>query len=480
MAARENQTYLITTIVFVLLALAFLLVAILGINKATEYADLNESYKADLNYQEQLANAQKLQTEVLKSYIGDLGFSVAEVETRINSIKQASDRVQGATQKEEISAILTSINAIKGLYEQDMAAHIGSDNPDQQAQDFTWRSLIGNLSSVLGKKHGELNIKSVQALDAQKDAESKIAAMESTVDELQKTLKKTQDDLVTEKQTNQEKQRQLTDALEESRSKTEKLAGEYDNFQQAARARQNELNNEISGLTNENVLLKNKINIYEREVFDRPDGQIVKVSPQIGSVFIDLGRADGLTVNRTFAIYDRTVTNFEKGQHKAMIEVTQVGGNQAEARVTDENPNDPILTGDYVLTATWDPGFRVPVALAGRFDLDRDGFDDTDKLVQMVKRNGGDVVARHDAEGNLTGNIDSNTRYLVLGEAPELGVDASPEIVRAMKELEDQADRNTVQVIGLNKLLNRMGVRGKPRIETLDGSIKDGFTTRNP
>jgi hypothetical protein len=49
-----------------------------------------------------------------------------------------------------------------------------------------------------------------------------------------------------------------------------------------------------------------------------------------------------------------------------------------------------------------------------------------------------------------------------------------------MKELEDQADRNTVQVIGLNKLLNRMGVRGKPRIETLDGSIKDGFTTRNP
>ena len=50
MAARENQTYLITTIVFVLLALAFLLVAILGINKATEYADLNETYQADLNY----------------------------------------------------------------------------------------------------------------------------------------------------------------------------------------------------------------------------------------------------------------------------------------------------------------------------------------------------------------------------------------------------------------------------------------------
>ena len=478
MAARENQTYLITTIVFVLLALAFLLVAILGINKATEYADLNETVQADLNYQEQLANAQKLQTEVLKSYIGDLGFSVAEVDTRINSIKKVADRVQGETQKAEINAILTGINSVKEVYQQDMAAHIGSDDPEEQSQDFTWRSLIGNLSSVLGKKHGELNIKSVQALEAQRDAESKISTMQNTVAELQKTLKKTQGDPVTEKQTNQQKQRELTDALEESRSKTEKLAGDYDNFQQAARARENNLDNQIVGLTGQNTLLKNKINVYEREVFDRPDGEIVKVAPRIQSVFIDLGRLDGLTVNRTFAVYDRTVTNFEKGRHKAMIEVISVGGRQAEARVTDEDPNNPILAGDFVLTATWDPGFRVPIALAGRFDLDGDGFDDTDKLVQMIRRNGGTVVARHDSEGTLSGKIDSDTRYLVLGESTDLDVNASPEISKATQELEDQADRNTVQVIGLNKLLNRMGVRGKPRIETLDGRIQDGFIRR--
>ena len=146
--------------------------------------------------------------------------------------------------------------------------------------------------------------------------------------------------------------------------------------------------------------------------------------------------------------------------------------------MTDEDPNNPILAGDYVLTATWDPGFRVPIALAGRFDLDGDGFDDTDKLVQMIRRNGGTVVARHDSEGTLSGKIDSDTRYLVLGESTDLDVNASPEISKATQELEDQADRNTVQVIGLNKLLNRMGVRGKPRIETLDGRIQDGFIRR--
>ena len=68
----------------------------------------------------------------------------------------------------------------------------------------------------------------------------------------------------------------------------------------------------------------------------------------------------------------------------------------------------------------------------------------------------------------------------MLGESPDFGADASPEIAKAMKEFEGQADRNTVQVISLNKLLNRMGVRGKPRIETLDGRIKDGFAPRSP
>ncbi len=478
MAARENQTYLITTIIFVVLALAFLLVAVLGINKANEYSDLNQKVTSDLEYEKKLSQAQSIQAEILKAYVGDLGPSVAEVETQVNSLKRLADRLEGP-QKDSINAISKSVADIQAVYERDMRANVASDD-EEQAQDFTWRGLNANLSAVVSKSHGNLNIKTNEALAAQRDAESKIAAMNSTLAELQKTLKKTQDDLATEKQTNQQKQRQLTDALDESRSKTEKLAGDYANFQQESRAQQNELKNQIGDLTNENVILKNKINIYEREVFDRPDGEVVKVSPGINSIFIDLGSADGLTVNRTFTVYDRSVTNFEKGKGKAMVEVINVGRHQAEARVIDEDPRNPILTNDYVLTATWDPGFRVPIALAGKFDLDRDGFDDTDRLAQMIIRNGGSVVARHDAEGAVRGKIDSDTRYLVLGEAPSEGPDAKPEVVKAMETLENQADRNTVQVIGLNKLLNRMGVRGKPRIETLDSSIRDGFSQRNP
>ena len=69
--------------------------------------------------------------------------------------------------------------------------------------------------------------------------------------------------------------------------------------------------------------------------------------------------------------------------------------------LSDENPVDPILKYDHILTPTWDPGFKLKIALAGRFDLDGDRFDDTEKLVRLIERNGGTVVAKHDEKGNV-------------------------------------------------------------------------------
>ena len=199
----------------------------------------------------------------------------------------------------------------------------------------------------------------------------------------------------------------------------------------------------------------------------------------MNSVFIDLGRLDGLEPNRAFVVYDQSVTNFEKDRHKATVEVVRVLESQAEARITGEDPTNPILSGDFVLTAVWDPGHTVRMALAGKFDMDNDGYDDTEKLEQLIKRNGGIVVARHNQDGEIQGKIDSTVRYLVLGAAPNLGVDANPAVVRAMDEMEAMADENTVQVIDMRKLLIKMGVRNQAKIEKLDSRIGE-FETRNP
>lgn len=216
--------------------------------------------------------------------------------------------------------------------------------------------------------------------------------------------------------------------------------------------------------------MKIKINGYEREVFDRPDGTIVKVASRLKSVFINLGFEDGLPQNETFSIYDQDVINFDKGKHKAKIEVTRIYPYRAEARITEEDPTNPILTGDHVLTATWDPGNKVKFAVAGAFHLDGDIYDDREKLIKMIERNGGEVVATHDSEGTITGKIDASVRYIVVGKKPTLAEDAGEGLMRnssaiqaAMRTLQAEAKKNTVEPIDLAKLLNRMGVRAKPK-----------------
>jgi hypothetical protein len=104
----------------------------------------------------------------------------------------------------------------------------------------------------------------------------------------------------------------------------------------------------------------------------------------------------------------------------------------------------------------------------------------------MIERNGGKVAATHDDEGNIIGKIDPTVRYLVVGRPPSLLEDAtenskrnSSAITDAMRDMQEEAKRNTVEPIDLQKLLNRMGVRATPKTVQLDDRI-GGFPKRTP
>ena len=104
-------------------------------------------------------------------------------------------------------------------------------------------------------------------------------------------------------------------------------------------------------------------------------------------------------------------------------------------------------------TAAWDPGDRTPLALAGLFDLDDDGECDLLRMVQLIKDNGGNVVVQHDDRGAIFGKIDSSVRYLVIGETEG----ASEEVLRAIEELKNQAEKVGVEVVGCGRLFAWMG-----------------------
>ena len=476
MAARENQGYLIAVIVLVLLSLILALLAFLGWSSANENSDLltAANQKAALNGA--LADAQKAEADILKSYVGIDGYTVDTVGTLVSSFdrfKQAAG--DGADQVEAVRARVIEVGEV---YTKDMKINSAVGSEDA-AQNQTWRATVANVASALRKKHNDIFIQNNELKRLQENADAEIAAKQAAMDELQKNLEATQTALAQQKQTAAKNEQELTGKLEQNQTNLQQVTSNFDNARQTTAKMKRDFESTIDEYVAENSSLKSKVNTYEKETFDLPDGKITKVSP--GTVYVNLGYADGLRVNRSFAVYDSTVNNYEKGSHKAMIEIVNiVGDHAAEARVTLEEPTDPILTGDLILTATWDPGYSTPIALAGVFDLDADGFSDREKLMQMIERNGGNVVAYHDEDGNITGSLDSATRYLVMGPSPKEGIDYNANVAKSMQVLYEQAEQNTVQVIDLRKLLNWMGVHGRGRIERMDNRIGESFQPRSP
>jgi len=482
MAARENQGYLIAVIVLVLLTLVLALVAFLGVQKAYEQAEAAEAVEAKLNVARQIAKAEGLKGNALKGIIG-LGVTPAEINKAIQDLQVLStNRDLAEADKKHIGDILTEVRKAKEAYDLETGGRIQSGD-DDAAKVATLLSRITDLTALVDRIRKDYKNESRRASDAAEAAEKDIERAE-------KTLKSREEELLAVKQNASEaaaaalvKETTLTEEVEANKKAIAEVTRKSEEAAQQAAAMIREQKNQITVIEEENVNLKTTLNQLTRESFENSDGKVVRVAISADTVFIDIGRADGLTANRTFSVYDQAVTDFKNATPKAMIEVVRVGDFRSEARVISQNLVDPILRNDHILTATWDPGFMVKFALAGRFDLDGDRFDDTEKLIRMIERNGGEVVVSHDLKGKITGEMSPEVRYLVKGNAELIGgQDDDPdagEILNVVRDLESAALKNTVQVIDLQKLLNRMGVRARPKTSQLDFP-PGGFVPRQP
>lgn len=475
MAARENQGYLIAVIILVLLTLILALAAFLGLSKASENASSKLQFEEDLKYNKKLVEAYEGQANILKALAGDFEGDVDDVKTiqdRLNGLPRNME----SSQQTALQEIADEAKAIYEAYEKDMAGVSTEDG-----LKVPWRQRIRDLTQLVAKKNDLYNVQVRQSEATEADAKLTIAEKDKAMVAMQGSMTKLQESLAETEKRSLEKEAELKDSLDKAVASNETVNKAFAAFRQTADEQIRTAQNDIKIVENTNQELKAEINKLTRKDFDRADGRIVKVSAPLRSVVVDLGSNHGLVNNQTFSIYDKTVTNFKEGQHKAMIEITKVFPFRAEARIIDERPTNPILTGDHILTATWDPGYSVPMAVTGRFDLDGDIYDDTQKLIQMINRNGGKVVAWHDDQGNIQGKLDSSVRYLVVGDAPVSGANSeNPEVARAiviaMQQMQQDAEANTVEPIDLQKLLNRMGVRAQPKTLKYDRS----FRPRNP
>jgi len=205
-----------------------------------------------------------------------------------------------------------------------------------------------------------------------------------------------------------------------------KVDAQVDSIKQAAAETEARLNASIGKLTEEKVIVESQLNALRSQknlAVVRPgdegalvDGTVVQTDGASRQVYISLGTKNHVVLGMTFTVYTNAEAirpdadgNYPRG--KATLEVTSVGENSSTCRITSEVRGNPVVKGDVVANAVYDPNKSYRFVVYGNFDTNRDGAATTlerDDVRAMIESWGGAVVS----------DLGGDTDFLVLGERP--------------------------------------------------------------
>jgi hypothetical protein len=148
------------------------------------------------------------------------------------------------------------------------------------------------------------------------------------------------------------------------------------------------------------------------------DGRVVAVDPAEGSATIDLGHANKIRVGMSFAVYEEpsAIRPDADGQYpagKGAIEVIRIDGTSAVCRVVSERAGNPVVRGDVIANAVYDPRKVYKFLVAGNFDTNHDG------VATDAERTGITAMIA-DWGGQFTDVLSGDVDFLVMGQRPTL------------------------------------------------------------
>jgi hypothetical protein len=152
------------------------------------------------------------------------------------------------------------------------------------------------------------------------------------------------------------------------------------------------------------------------------DGKIVDAPGSSDEVFIDRGKKDRIVLGMTFEVYGSSsqlgAVNPQTGEvarGKASLQVTKVSDTTSTCKITRSIPGNPIIKGDVIANAIYDPMYKFKFLVHGKFDVDGDGRateQEAEYLRSLVIEWGGTVVTGDELPGDLD--------FLVLGLEPPI------------------------------------------------------------
>lgn len=418
MASSENQGLQIALIIFVMLTI---LLSVTTFMFFREYTEAFEKSKKDAE------NATKAQTA--------LTGAVAEMD----SLKKIIG-VNEAAKIDEVQAMLT----------EDMLKYA----PTAPDESKFYRPALEHVAQAYNAKTAEL-IAAREEIQQERDAREKVEkAKQTQVAAAEANAKQAQEDLAKAKAAFEADRKKMTDDQAELARQLQEKNTAFTELADKSKKQIDELTTETKKLDLSNEYLRKKNEDLDPTAgFEVPDGEIVWVDQRSRSAYINVGQADGLRRQTTFSVVagDENVGSDQKT--KGRLEVTEVlGPHFAECRILEDKLTDPLVTRDKIYTPLWHPGRSESFALVGFIDLDGDGKDDRETVRELIRMNGGRIDAEDSPEGKQIGELNLNTRYLVLGEQPH-----DDALSKAYTKLQGEALKLGVRFLPVSKFLDQMG-----------------------
>ncbi len=362
------------------------------------------------------------------------------------------------TESNEVKALIgvppeTPLADLKQTFADDMAKYGATLAQDKK---FYRDALVQQQVDILAAKQEVLVEKSANA-SYKTRIDGVEAANQQRVAQVQGGFEVKANDFTTTAQGFTEKERALVTQKDELvRQITEKQA-ELDELNRSAADAKQALQKDIEKLERGISILRVERDELTNESPEVPDGQIRWVNQRNRSVWLNLGSADRLTPLVKFSVFGSDGSAVARTATKGSVEVTKIlGEHLAEARILEDDINNPLLPGDLIYTPLWRAGRQEHFAFAGVLDIDGDDNDDSDVVRDLVRMNNAVVDAWLDHNGKLEGGLTVQTRYLVVGDAPKNQADE-------YSKLRAEAVKKGIPLLPLDKFLDYVGYASTSR-----------------
>jgi len=390
---------IVALVVFVITTVCLLVLSIVFYSQKTDA--LNEEAQAVKDLERFVTREQRGREEIKAVEGAATGANQSVVVFLTNQLADLTAMVSGNR-----TATMSQIRTDLAIGETDVVRNVVSDLR-RQAQ--TRGNEVTSLNSRVGDLTAQAETLTAQVATLQKQSEQLVMGIDGTIDGYAKAVKE----------------------AEEGYRENIEVAGETNTRTEADwRNRFSELQRQSDAIRADNALMTDRvkqlqtvvdaIRVKPKNPAELVDGRIVDIGSD-DQVFINIGSDDRVVLGMTFEVYDDENSiqidprSGEEVRGKASLQVIKVAPSTSTARLTRAVSGRPVVKGNVIANAVYDPKYRFRFLVHGKFDVNSDGRPiaaGADFVRSRIIEWGGEVV---DGE-ELTGDLD----FLVLGDQPPI------------------------------------------------------------